>query len=623
MVSKARLERQVRRSVEPVRQQLAQRRQGARESLQQIQDFREELKGNLPSVRGLDIGGLASRQQALRNIDILRSEEARVRAFQQSLNTFESQQLPQIESKARSEIRSLIETREFAEGPQERVTIRTLEAQRLAPVRIIDTSIGPIRITGEGAFDLPIAEVLRRTEQVFPDAPLPSVQPAVGLRERLARREGDIFGQAGELVQTGTQRIRRELVGRGIIAPGSLGEQAFVQRNLGITPREIFQSAFFIPAFGVGAVRQVAARKSFVEIATEQLSGLDSQFSRIRLGGQSGSLAKTGFKNEIKRLLGLAENEAQRNAVRELVSRRYGSQGLRLLDEAIGEATFVVRQPREIIRPGQPSQLPPAVAIDPTRPRIVSPEGTLTSEFAGRGVQFERTTEQFNPLTSSQFNSPFFRQQPRQAQLPSLSLLQQQQVGQAQPQAQALSQSLAQQTGQTTPQRSGGLQGLALSLGLRSKQQERQALLLRLRQRFGDDFGRPRQPRVAPRIPVPLLPLPQRDITVLKSALAKIKKGKFIPEFRRNQVWFKLGSGGKTLKAQVKKVSDFVDRDLSASFRIKKGGKIIDLKAIPTGFRRSKTQKNIFVEKRNLRLSTGSEVKEIQMFRKAKGRKSK
>jgi len=148
----------------------------------------------------------------------------------------------------------------------------------------------------------------------------------------------------------------------------------------------------------------------------------------------------------------------------------------------------------------------------------------------------------------------------------------------------------------------------------RQAQQQRQQQQQRQRQSFRQ-FEQYTQP--TPRIKT----LPRTPFFASNgiSKVGKKSKENFIAEIRRFNRWNKLTSSSSYNKV-FSKATNFVDKTLGASFRIKKDNIVLPLKSIPRGFYK---KGDVAIEKRENRLSTSSEINEIMGFKKSKQKRGK
>ncbi len=102
----------------------------------------------------------------------------------------------------------------------------------------------------------------------------------------------------------------------------------------------------------------------------------------------------------------------------------------------------------------------------------------------------------------------------------------------------------------------------------------------------------------------------------IPKSLAKLR-GKITPEVKIKDIWTRIGKP-TTLQKAKRKMLRVLDNTLSASGRLKSNGNILNLKSLPSGFRKSKVNPLIVVEKRNKRLDSRSEVRAIKKARRKK-----
>lgn len=129
----------------------------------------------------------------------------------------------------------------------------------------------------------------------------------------------------------------------------------------------------------------------------------------------------------------------------------------------------------------------------------------------------------------------------------------------------------------------------------------------------------------------PFRPEPKKPIvktkpkTIVKTPNYKIEKegNNYQVYLKRFGEWIYQGSSS-TLKGASDIAKASAITTLGASVKVEKEGKKQDiLKYLGFGFRKSKKEKGVGVQKRSLRLGTGSERKEIQFFKKQKTKKNK
>lgn len=261
------------------------------------------------------------------------------------------------------------------------------------------------------------------------------------------------------------------------------------------------------------------------------------------------------------------------------------------------------------------------------RPAQLTGAGQVTSQFAGTG-QYERTNtvafsrpreaQQTNQMlglqqTGFQFERLGMRTQVRPTTLVNTIS----RTGQTTIQNNALGLKSSTQTIQAPSQAR-----ILLNL-FRTAQQTRQESRQAIQQKSQLQFARPNRQgsRLRPRrISFPLKP--SGDAISISKVGTEDSFGVGI-EVRRRGKFTLIGQESSVSEALMKGFRN-VDVTLARSFRLRdvSTGELIDVKQLPFGIRRSKSQAKTFVEESRIALSTGGEKKDIQYFKKQKRRRS-
>lgn len=246
-----------------------------------------------------------------------------------------------------------------------------------------------------------------------------------------------------------------------------------------------------------------------------------------------------------------------------------------------------------------------------------------TSQFAGQGT-YERTQE-FAPSILPNVTPPqnqFLSLGVSPIQLPVLSTG----ISQIPTSAQATSQITPQQEISSPDQTATQVPAETQQPRLRQVQQpglslrERQALRLRLRQAQRQQLrqSQRRIPRQAIRPRIPRITIPtRRQESISSRTSGEDMFGDIQPQIRRFGKWLNIGEPASFSQAKRKAIRR-ADETLGASIRLRSGGETISFGQLPRGFRISKSDPLVAVERRSKRLSTGSELKEIKTFKKGK-----
>jgi len=135
-------------------------------------------------------------------------------------------------------------------------------------------------------------------------------------------------------------------------------------------------------------------------------------------------------------------------------------------------------------------------------------------------------------------------------------------------------------------------------------------------------------PRQIPRIKqvlkpkIPFLIKPKVVVKAKEFRVVKEPTEDFSIYIRRGGVWRKVGEE-ETLKLAARKAEGIVSTTLAASFQVKRDKTPIKIDILGREFRPAKREPFVYVEKRQFRLGTRPEVKEIQMFKKKAPKKKK
>lgn len=261
------------------------------------------------------------------------------------------------------------------------------------------------------------------------------------------------------------------------------------------------------------------------------------------------------------------------------------------------------------------------------RPAQLTGAGQVTSQFAGTG-QYERTNtvafsrpreaQQTNQMlglqqTGFQFERLGMRTQVRPTTLVNTIS----RTSQTTIQNNALGLKSSTQTIQAPSQAR-----ILLNL-FRTAQQTRQESRQATQQKSQLQFARPTRQGTRlrpPRISFPLKP--SGDAISISKVGTEDSFGVGI-EVRRRGKFTLIGQESSVSEALMKGFRN-VDVTLARSFRLRdvSTGELIDVKQLPFGIRRSKSQAKTFVEESRIALSTGGEKKDIQYFKKQKRRRS-
>ncbi len=519
--------------------------------------------------------------------------------------------------------------------------IRQPTGDFLGPVRpgeseLFFRTFGITRPSFEGPVQFGASEQVFRAvgEQVFP-TPISTISPALTFSQRLEQQRGSIAGTFDVLLEAGSQKVRSFLVGEGIVGRGSPAEQLFVPR-FGVSPGAILLGAAFAPAFATaaGGTIQVTTRKKTIEQLFRELA---ETLEGTRFGTTAGIEADLRVTTR-GLILKVKNDPAALKRLRDFYKR---SGRLQLFDDLLEQEVAELTRATRFIQ-DQPAQLRGAGGLTGTlQPELA---GVFTTRGIPRGAEFEREDLVTFPKqarvtalsgatinflgTASSFIQPLGQRVGLQ-QATALSFA----LGISQSQATQLlqRQTLQQRAAERERQRVGS--GLALALGLSQQQQQRFQQQLRLSglQRLGQP---PRQPpRIpGPRVPIPIIiPTPTR-VDVLRRAIAKVRVRKqgFDVLVRKKGKFKKIADDLPFFKA-LKKGRDFVDKDLSATFRLipDKRTKKKDIAAfgLPK-FRSPKTTSKLkapftFIEKSKFRLDDMREVLQIGQARRSSTKKRK
>lgn len=575
--------------------------------VQQMSDL-EKLKSFSPqfvSLQESSLGGFFQPAQQTADLSRFQTKVLSPSEFQQVLSEKKLEsQLARLEQPSQIDISGVISGRDVGAVslPEfERGTIATQPEETKLDIRFV---------TGE-----PPSVPLERQPQVTQAQPFRFFEPSSPLPTQILQALG-----------RGTEFVVQKFKGRQDV----IGQESVFFRPTGI-PAEAVGGLIFggiaSPVLASGAVtaqsQLISKPKSLQQLFRELADALSE--SRIVTTASRDAELREITRQLIRKVL----DSGDKKALARLKNFYRESGRLDLFEDLLQQESGMLKGFRPV-QEDVPSTITGAGQITGEVPSIVRPfEGKAKGEVRGVLTEFEEQTAfQGSVLDSSQ--SPFFR--------PAITPLAELQVQQpAQDIQQQLRQSLGLSQQQPTRQTSGQLVGLASALGFRQAEQQQQRFRVQqlLRTRTGEPRPkpRPRRPRqpARPTTP-PALPI-STGVGVLKSAIQKIKRsGKSFDVFvKRRGKFEKVGDDLPFFRA-LKKGRDITDATLSAQFKLlpqKTMPKQKDIKPFqlnPKKFRdfkiiKGKKQKlplGHFIEKRNARLDSKSEVAEILGIKRKK-----
>lgn len=673
--------RQARTQLARARTDLSTQRQAARRQQESISREESRLSGQQAIRQARGPAGLIARQQAISNIQ---AQRVQVSAFQQQLSGVErqiSQASTDLSRQESSAIRAsrvpTIETGQLAGGQRvtfvggalagtifspEGIAIGTTTRELIGvPTTFVGGQSVPFSTPfGEGV-DVPGFQAIGTTpsggiiaQEIRPSVPTAPISTTAQQDQTLRERESIRLRLIREALARNDLPEAVRIASAAAIDPFTTGIQAVsdpifetefataireraaatipgvsqIQEFLGQpVPEEQLQlagaSIFFAPAFFQATVGQQVVRKSFSEIAREQLAGLRTRFDQIKSTAptsQSGIVLRRDLIRRIREILKNNPNDIER--LKLLFSRAGENAEIRaILNGEINRLRFAAQQitapqVQDIPTSGLGGGFPPLGPVQARAPiteeqifvsgRVTVPQFTVSPTGQLNILQVPTTIEGIQPR---------LRTAPRLTQLELLRFAQSQQFQQA----------------FQTPQKLEIARTQALEL-IRTGQRITQIPRIAQIQLPGQRTLQIQFPRI-PQVPrlrlgrpgvgpvLPRLPIGGDQFAATRRALVELRSGVnvIVGKGKKEKIVARNLPPNLALRTGVQRIS----KNITASFILRTSGRQAtrsDIGRFRPGnqFRPGKRDPLRVVEKRQFRLDTPTEIAQIKSARKSK-----